>query len=86
MPSYGLEQVMRAQSALRSAAGMQPEAFPLEAFVGMVSDEIESLRTQGRSDEEIVEIIRASSGIEIEAAELAENYAPAEERHGPPRN
>jgi hypothetical protein len=76
---------MRAQAALRSAAGMPPEEFPLEAFVGMVSDEVESLRAQGRNDEEIVAIIRGSSGIEIDAATLAANYASAEDRHGPPR-
>jgi hypothetical protein len=85
MPAYGLEQIMRAQAALRSAAGMQPEEFPMEAFVGMVSDEVEDLRAQGRSDEEIVAIIRTSSGIDIDAATLAENYASAEDRQGPPR-
>jgi hypothetical protein len=86
MPSYGLDQVMRAQAALRSAAGMPPEAFPLEAFVGMVSDEIESLRTQGRNDEEIAGIIWTSSGISIDAATLAENYAPAKQRHRQPQD
>jgi hypothetical protein len=85
MPRYGLEQIMRAQAALRNAAGIEPEQFPVEAFVGMVSDEVQILRNQGRGDEEIVGIILASSGIEISPATLAQHYASAEDRHGPPR-
>ena len=50
----------------------------------MISDEVESLRKRGKSDEEIVDIIRGSSAIDISAQELAENYASPEQRqhHG----
>ena len=78
---YTIEEALKAQSSLREAAGLGPEEFPLQAFVGMVSDEIESLRKRGRTDEEIASIIRQNSAIEITAAEIAENYASPEQRH-----
>ncbi len=81
--TYPVEEAIRAQRALRETAGLAPEQFPIQAFVGMISDEVEQLRSQGRSDQEIADLIRANSNIEITAAEIAENYAPPEERHPP---
>ncbi len=78
-----LEQALKAQKAMRDAAGLPAEVFPVEAFVGMISDEIEALRQQGRSDEEIARLIRESSSVKITASEIAENYASAESRHAP---
>jgi hypothetical protein len=53
MKIYPIDQALRAQNALREAAGLGPEMFPIEAFVGMVSDEIQRLRSQGKNDSEI---------------------------------
>ena len=78
---YPVEEAIKAQKSLREAAGLGPEQFPVQAFVGMISDEIESLRKRGKSDEEIASIIRQSSAIAISAAEIAENYAAPEDRH-----
>ena len=78
---YPLEEALKAQKSLREAAGLPPEQFPIQAFVGMISDEIESLRERGKSDAEIAAIIRSHSAIEITAQEIAENYASPEERH-----
>ena len=78
---YPVEEAIKAQKSLRDAAGLEPEQFPIQAFVGMISDEIESLRKRGKTDDEIASIIRDSSAIEISASEIAENYAPPEERH-----
>lgn len=78
---YPLEEALKAQSALRSAAGLEPEQFPIQSFVGMISDEIETLRAQGKSDEQIAGLIRNNSNIEITSDEVAANYAPAEARH-----
>ncbi len=47
----------------------------------MISDEIEALRSQGKTDEEIAEVIGANSSIEITASEIAEHYASPDERH-----
>lgn len=81
MKTFPIEEALRAQKALRDAAGLAPEMFPVEAFVGMVSDEIEQLRAQGKSDEDIADLIRSKSNIEISAVDIAENYAPPEQRH-----
>ena len=78
---YSLEEALKAQRALRNAAGLEPEQFPVAAFVGMISDEVESLRKRGKSDDQIASIIQSNSAIEISASEIAENYASPEERH-----
>ncbi|HEY0790968.1 MAG TPA: hypothetical protein VGD78_07875 [Chthoniobacterales bacterium] len=81
MKTYSVEEALRAQRALRDAAGLGPEVFPVQAFVGMISDEIQELRGQGKTDHEIAGLIAANSSIEITASEIAENYASPEDRH-----
>jgi hypothetical protein len=78
---YPLEEALKAQKVLREAAGLGPEQFPVGAFVGMVSDEIERLRAQGRTDGQIAQMIGQSSAIQISAEEIAEHYASPEQRH-----
>jgi hypothetical protein len=78
---YPLEEAIKAQKALRTAAGLGPEMFPVQAFVGMISDEIESLRKAGKSDEQIAALVSQNSSIQINAEQIAQNYAPPEERH-----
>ena len=82
--AYLVEDAVKAQKALRMAAGLGPEKFPIQAFVGMISDEVEALRKLGKTDDEIASIIRQSSSIEITPEEIAEHYATGEERghHG----
>lgn len=79
--TYSVEEAIRAQKALRELAGLGPEMFPIQAFVGMISDEVEILRKQGHSDEQIAQTIKANSRIAISAADIAANYAAPEERH-----
>ena len=67
---YPVDEAIRAQTALRTAAGLGAEQFPIQAFVGM------------KSDTEIAAIIQASSSIQITPEEIAANYATPEERHG----
>ena len=78
--TYSLEDALKAQSALRSAAGLVPERFPMSAVVGMISDEIEILRGQGKSDDEIAALVTQQSSITISAAAIAANYASPEQR------
>ena len=80
--TYRLDDALKALGGLREAAGQGPEMFPVEAFVGMISDEVETLRAQGKSDEEIVGLVRSSSGIELSVEELRQNYASPERRRG----
>ena len=81
MKTYSIEDALKAQRALRTAAGLGEERFPIQAFVGMISDEVEALRKAGKTDEQIANLIRSSSPIEITATEIAENYASPEKRH-----
>jgi hypothetical protein len=78
---YPVEEAVKAQKALRQAAGLGPELFPVQAFVGMISDEVESLRKLGTSDEEIVALIRQNSSIEITAKDISEFFVPSAQRH-----
>ena len=78
---YPVEEAIKAQKSLRDAAGLGPEQFPIEAFVGMISDEIESLRKRGHTDDEIATIIQRSSAIEISGADITEHYASPDKRH-----
>ncbi len=79
--TYSIQEALKAQRSLREAAGLGPEQFPIQAFVGMISDEIECLRQRGTTDDEIAAIIRNNSAIDISAAEITENYASPQERH-----
>lgn len=81
MKTYSLEEALKAQKALRDAAGLGAETFPIQAFVGMISDEVEALRKRGKSDAEIANLIQSNSRIQISAEEIAENYASPEARH-----
>lgn len=79
------KQAADAQTALRKALGLAPEQFPLPAFVGMVSDEIEQLRKQGHTDEQIALVINQTIGqAAISAADIGRFYASPEDRghHG----
>ena len=75
-----LNEALRAQKALRDAAGMAEETFLMPAFIGMVSDEIEQLRKKGLSDEKIASLITSNSKIKVTATELAKYYATPEAR------
>ena len=77
---FTLQQALQAQTALREAAALPPEVFPLPAFIGMVSDEIEALRNRGKADEEIASMINTASGSQVSAADINEHYASAEQR------
>ena len=76
-----VEEAVKAQRALRDAAGKGPEMFPIEAFIGMISDEIEVLREAGKSDEEIAVVVQQSSSIEITADDIRKHFIPAGQRH-----
>ncbi len=81
-PSFTAEQAVQAQRELRRALGLEAERFPLPAFVGMISDEIEQMRAASRTDDEIIEIVASATGTRIEPDDLSRFYAPPEERRG----
>lgn len=81
--TFTAEQAAKIVTAMRREAGLEPERFPLSAFVGMISDEIDLLRSKGATEESILSILR-SNGAEVSAEELHRYYATPEQRgHGP---
>jgi len=79
--TYPIEEALRAQNALRKIAGLAPEQFPVAAFVGMISDEIEILRRKGHTDQQIADAISKNSSIAITPEDIAANYATPQQRH-----
>ena len=79
--SFTLDEAITAQKALRSELGLGEEAFPMDAFVGMISDEIEQHRKAGRSDEDIAEIIHKATGKPMSADAIGRFYASPDKRH-----
>ena len=75
MTTYTYEQILLAQTALKAAANPWTEEFPLPTIIGMLSDEIASLRQNGFSDESIAALIQKSSGIDLTAETLTLLYA-----------
>ena len=84
-PTFSGQEAAEAQTALRRALGLGPEWFPIQAFVGMISDEIEQLRGQGQDDAMIARVIAEATGKIITAESITRFYASPQERgrHGP---
>ena len=79
-PTFTLEQALKVQREMRHSLGLPAEEFPLPAFIGMISDEVEQLRAAGRTDGDIVAMISGSAGQAISEADLQRFYAPPEHR------
>jgi hypothetical protein len=79
-PTFTGQQAADAQTALRKALGLAPEQFPVAAFVGMVSDEIEQLRSRGETDEAIAELIAQATGVSLSADAIGRYYASPQAR------
>lgn len=68
-------QAATAQTALRAALGLPPEQFSIEAFVGMISDEVEQPRAKGSSYEEIATLVTNATGVSISGSAVTGFYA-----------
>jgi hypothetical protein len=79
---FSAQEAVAVQLELRRALGLGPEAFPLPAFIGMISDEIEQLREAGRSDADIAGMISTTIGRDVAALDVARFYAPPQARRG----
>ena len=79
---FSAQEAVAVQREMRRSLGLGAEEFPLPAFVGMISDEIEQLRAAGRSDADIAGMIKATIGRDVLPGDLAAHYASAEARHG----
>ena len=86
IPMFNLEEAIRAQRALRQSLGLEDEMFPAEAFVEMISDEIEQMRAAGRPDSDIAAIVADTTGQNLTVSDIATHYIPPERRHGGERS
>lgn len=78
------QQAATAQTALREALGLPPENFPVQAFIGMISDEIEQLRAAGKDDAAIARLVSDATGQSVDVETITRFYASPEARghHG----
>ncbi len=74
-PAFSAQEAITVQREMRRALGLAAETFPLPAFIGMISDEIEQFRAVGRSDADVAALIRATTGREVDPADIAKFYA-----------
>ncbi len=73
-----LNQAIRAQGVLRTAAKLPEEEFGEEEFVRMITDEIRELRGQGASDKRITEILQQEADVTLDPEAIA-RYFDAED-------
>jgi hypothetical protein len=78
--TFSLAEALAAQKALRDAAGAEEEVFDLADVIGMVSDEVDMLKEQGRSDADIAALLQKSTGKAVTAADVQNFYVPTDER------
>ena len=77
---FTVDQIAACNTALRTVLGLPPEHVSTADFIGMISDKIEGLRTQGWSDTAIATLIHESTGSVIEPESIAEFYRPPDQR------
>jgi len=82
--TFTAQEVAQIQKLLQEAANEPPESFETEAVIGMLSGEIDTLRRQGMTDDEIASVISQGANATITADEVGRFYAPPEDPgHGP---
>lgn len=79
-PKFTTDELVAAQRTMRAALGMSPEEFPLEAFVGMISDEVEQLRKIGMEDDEIARLVSSATRANVSGESIRRYYAPPRAR------
>jgi hypothetical protein len=78
--TFSANDAVAAQRELRRRLGLSDEQFPLPAFIGMLSDEIEKMRTAGHSDAEVAATITHATGKPLSPDDIATFYARPEAR------
>jgi hypothetical protein len=81
-PSFSIEDLVVVQHEMRSVLGLPEERFSLPSFIGMLSDEIEQMRSFGISDEVIAQTIMGATGEIVTVDQVQQHYAPPEQRKG----
>lgn len=60
--AFTAQQVAMVQERMRLAAGKEPETFGVDQFVSMLSDEIDALRSIGKTDADIAALMSDATG------------------------
>ena len=79
MAQFSLGQALKAQAALRSAAGEGEESFNEQQLVGMLSDEIRVLRASGSTDDDITALLKAQANLDLSAETIGNYYVDTSE-------
>jgi hypothetical protein len=61
---------VQAQRTWRACRGLTPKVFPIQALVELLIDDVRSMREQGRSDEQICEIIEQATARRIRPQDI----------------
>ena len=78
--TFTIEQLVAVQNTLRETLDSSPVEFPLQAFIGMISDEIEQLRVRGMSDEDIAALVVKATSVPVSGDAIRLYYTPPEAR------
>lgn len=79
--TFSAHEAVAVQEELRRSLALAPEQFPLPAFIGMISDEIDQFRDAGRSDADIVALIKSTIGRDVTLGDIKRFYAPPQARY-----
>jgi hypothetical protein len=79
--TFSAHEAVAVQEELRRTLALEPEQFPLPAFIGMISDEIDQFRDAGRSDADVVALIKNTVGRDVTVADIERFYAPPQARY-----
>ncbi len=78
--AFTADEAVAVQRSLRKSLGLDAETFPVPRFIAMISDEIESIRAAGGTDDDIAATVKAETGRDLDVADIAKYYAPPEAR------
>lgn len=81
-PTFSIDEAIKAQRALRQALGLGDERFEVSEFVEMISDEIEQMKNDGKSSDDIVAVVAEATGHRMDPADIDRHYVRPEDRHG----
>ncbi len=74
MQKISLDQAQRAQQALRAATQPATKQLDIETFVSMIGEELDALHENGSNNQQIADLIREASGIEVTPEQLGKYY------------
>jgi len=78
-----VSEAVQAQRNWRACRGLTPNVFPIQALVELLIDDIRTMRQQGRSDEQICQIVLQATARHIRPQDIQAVCAREEISHAP---